>query len=92
METFYIALLPVLVISYFMQGTVAPRRLLIAGLSFLVIALVAAFVGVTTPAIRGLAGVAADVLAYGCGLLGLFGILLAVPALSDMIRTRRSDR
>ncbi|MCJ1962573.1 hypothetical protein [Novosphingobium mangrovi (ex Hu et al. 2023)] len=84
-----IAILPLALIAYFVQGKIAPIKLIASGGLAIMISLGAAFAGTVMPVTRALSDATTEMLVIGIGAIGVFGVMLAVPALSNIIFRRR---
>ncbi|MCJ1962955.1 hypothetical protein [Novosphingobium mangrovi (ex Hu et al. 2023)] len=84
-----IAILPLALVAYFVQGKIAPIKLIASGGLAIMVSLGAAFAGTVMPATRDLSDATAEMLVIGIGAIGVFGVMLAGPALSDIIFRRQ---
>lgn len=80
-----IALPPLAFIAYIVQSKVAPKMLIVLGGVAVMSALGAAVAGAMIPSIRNLPDDTAAMFVVCIGAIGVFGILLVAPALSDII-------
>ncbi len=87
-----IATLPLAFIAYFVQGKVVPIKLMALGGIAIMVSLGAAYAGTVMPFTRDFSAAAAEMAVGGIAAIGIFGVLLAVPALSDIILRRRKVR
>jgi len=84
-----IATLPLALIAYFVQGKVASIKLVVLGGIAIMVSIGAAYAGTVMPFTRDLSAADAEMAVSGIAAFGIFGVLLAVPALSDIILRRR---
>lgn len=91
-KSLWIALLPLALIAYFLQGKIAPIKLIALGGVAMIVALGAAVAGTMMPVVQDLSATGTELFAIGIAAIGMFGILLAVPALSEIISQRRNVR
>ncbi|MBO9724630.1 MAG: hypothetical protein J7530_09670 [Novosphingobium sp.] len=88
-QSLCIATLPLAIIAYFVQGKVASIKLVVLGGIAIMVSLGAAYAGTVMPFTRDLFAADAEMAVSGIAAIGIFGVLLAVPALSDIVLRRR---
>lgn len=84
-----IATLPLALIAYLVQGKIASAKLVVLGGIAIMVSLGAAYAGTMMPFTRELSAAETEMAVSGIAATGIFGVLLAVPALSDILLRRR---
>ncbi|MBH0111987.1 hypothetical protein I5E68_03340 [Novosphingobium sp. YJ-S2-02] len=87
-EALYVGILVVALVAWLVQGRFAPSRRLVVGVFCGGAGLGLVVIGASCGLFDSLDATASQALVLACALLAMLGVLVAVPALSEMIGDR----